>query len=276
MTPDQAADELYALPVAELDSFAGRRGELVKQARAAGDKDLAAAIGKFRKPVLAAALANQLVRDEPGALAELTELAGQLRDAHRHLRGEELRRLSERRQRLLGQLVRLGSASAGRSVTEAVQNQLRATFEAAIADPQAEQAVRSGRLTAPLSYSGFGEVDLSDAVALPPPLRAVPDQPAAKPVEHGAGSASQAEQRARARAERVRDEAADQLDEAIEGLDAARAAEAELAEQITQLQDQLEQARAAAARAAKATAAAEREHGRRVRALERAEEAIRG
>ena len=172
---DSAADELYALPPAELDRFGGRRTELAAAARAAGDRELARQIGALKKPVQAAALANALVREHPEAMRELSGLAERLRDAHRHLRGPELRELSEQRQRWLAGLAKLAPELAGRPVAEQVLSQLRATFEAAIADEAAEEAVKSGRLTAALSYSGFGEVDITDAVAAPRRLRAVPD-----------------------------------------------------------------------------------------------------
>lgn len=275
MDLDEAADQLYALPPAELDSFADRRTELVAQARTAGDRPLASAIGKLRKPVLAAALVNLLVRSQPAVLAELTELAGALRDAHRHLRGPELRALSERRQQVLGRLVGLARKGAGRPVGDSVLDQLRATFEAAIADEAAEQAVLSGRLTAALSYSGFGAVDISDAVAVPRRLAAVPDlvesgQPTVEAEPAGQGRA----ERAVARAERLHDEALDGLDAAVEQLAAARATAAEIADRIDRLRAELAEAGKQADRAATATGTAEREHRRAARAVERAEQAL--
>jgi hypothetical protein len=182
---DSAAEELYGMPT---DEFAEHRSRLAKQARADGDKALAASIGKLRKPVLAAALVNELVRSGPAELRELTELGDQMRDAHRQLRGPELRALSEQRQHLLQRLtdlVRETAEQSGRTVTEPVLAQVRGTFDAAIADEAAEAAVLSGRLTTVLSYTGFGEVDVTDAVAAPVRrrhLQSVPDpaEPAGK------------------------------------------------------------------------------------------------
>ncbi|HEX2902070.1 MAG TPA: hypothetical protein VHO01_01325 [Jatrophihabitans sp.] len=273
MNLDDAADQLYGLAAAELDRFSARRAELAKQARAGADRQLAAAIGKLAKPVLAAALANQLVRTEPAALARLQQLAAELRDAHRHLRGERLRELSEQRQQVLSELVGKARDAAGKPVSESVLNQLRATLEAAIADEAAEQAVLSGRLTAALSYSGFGAVDISDAVALPPPLRAVPDPvPDSGPAPEAAPSA--ADERARARAARSHAEALDQLDEAVQALDIARRAQREAAERVRRLAAELAAAKQAASSADEAVTAAERAHGRCARALERAEAAV--
>jgi DNA repair exonuclease SbcCD ATPase subunit len=278
MDLDTAADQLYALAPEELDGFAERRAELAGQARADGDKALAGQIGKLRKPVLSAALVNLLVRTQPTALAELTELAHALREAHRHLRGAELRELSERRQKVLGKLTGL-ARKAGRKPTDSVLDQLRATFEAAIADEAAEEAVLSGRLTAALSYSGFGAVDIGDAVAVPRRLSAVPDLPEERPKEkEAAKSASDADrktaERQLARAERSHTEALDNLDRAVEELDAVRRRHTELTEQIRQLEQQLAAARKDAERAAKAVDAAEREHRRAARAVERSEQAV--
>lgn len=199
MDLDSAAEELYGVPA---DEFAEHRTRLAAQAKAAGDKALAASIAKLRKPVLAAALVNELVRAEPAELQELTELGEQMRNAHRNLLGPELRALSEQRQQLLQrltELVRETAEQGGRSVTEPVLAQVRSTFEAAIADEAAEAAVLSGRLTVVLSYTGFGEVDVTDAVAAPVRrrhLRSVPagaDVPGKADPQAATGDAVEAE-----------------------------------------------------------------------------------
>ena len=188
MDLDSAAEELYGVPAEE---FTDHRARLAAQAKAAGDKALAASIGKLRKPVQAAALVNELVRAQPPELHELTELGEQMRDAHRQLRGPELRALSDQRQQLLQRLTDLVRDTAeqdGRSVTDAVLTQVRGTFEAAIADEGAEAAVLSGRLTTVLSYTGFGEVDVTDAVAAPVRrrhLKSVPAGAGTKPASGG-------------------------------------------------------------------------------------------
>lgn len=296
---DGAADELYAIAPADLDEFARRRTALAAGLKQAGDKDAARQVGSLRKPVLAAAIVNTLVRSEAAELAELSELGAALRDAHRHLRGSELRELSERRQQLLTRLTDLGRSVAGRPVGDPVLDQLRATFEAAIADEAAETAVRSGRLTAALSYSGFGEVDLADAVALPPRLTVVPDlandnapsrskksnKEGAKPAR---GAAAEPDEpvpsgpdpvelrratQALERAESAAAAAQRSVQEAADELAAADDAEREIDERIRRLKRELAEARDAATAAASASSAAEREHGRRVRAGERAEQA---
>lgn len=277
---DAAAEELYALGPAELDRFAPRRNELAAAARKAGDRELAGQISALKKPVQAAALANALVRQRPAEVRALSDLAGRLRDAHRHLRGGELRELAELRQRWLAELADLAPELAGRPVGETVLGQLRATFEAAIADEAAERAVLSGRLTGALSYAGFGEVDIGDAVATPPPrLRAVPDLADASsrksaPDRGGSDTASRRRieqnlQRADAAAEAAEQAVADAADELAEADSAERAANA----RVEQLEQELAEARQQATAAAKAAVAAGREHARRVRAHERADQA---
>lgn len=235
MDPDEAADELYAVPPAD---FAARRDTLVAEARSAGDRTLARQIGKLKKPVLAAALVNAVTRSEPPEVVELTELGTRMRSAQRELRGADLRELSGQRQQLLARLVRLAGAAASRSVTEAVLAQVRATFDAAIADEAAEAAVLSGRLTAALSYSGFGEVDVTDAVAVPRTKRrhlSVVREPASDPgseqqdehTEVHRGSAERTEAQAveerRAEAQRAEQRRA-VLREAVDEVAAAHAA----------------------------------------------------
>jgi chromosome segregation ATPase len=225
---ESAAEELYGVPA---DEFAEHRTRLAAQAKASGDKALAASIGKLRKPVLAAALVNELVRGEPAELRELTDLGEQMRSAHRHLRGPELRALSEQRQQLLqrlAELVRDSAEQSGRTVTEPVLAQVRGTFEAAIADEAAEAAVLSGRLTTVLSYTGFGEVDVTDAVAAPVRKRHLTSVPA------GAGAGEKApalahERRRQRHQDQLRRAEAEQA-EAARALDQARG-EAAAAEQ---------------------------------------------
>jgi hypothetical protein len=47
--------------------------------------------------------------------------------------------------------------------------ELEGTLEAAVADADAAEALRSGQLVTPISYSGLGPVDLSGALATSPP-----------------------------------------------------------------------------------------------------------
>jgi hypothetical protein len=74
--------------------------------------------------------------------------------------------LPERRDRERASLRRLEQvlADEGITATPAALSEVGATLTAAVADPAAAAAVRSGCLARSLVYAGFGEVDLSDAV----------------------------------------------------------------------------------------------------------------
>src|ERR1700761_4809657 len=79
-----AADQLYAADPAE---FTDQRADLVAQARAAGDKTAARAIGAFRRPTRAAWVVNRLAPTDPAAVDRLTALGDQLRAAESALDG---------------------------------------------------------------------------------------------------------------------------------------------------------------------------------------------
>ena len=72
MDIDEVADELYGLDPSE---FVETRKGRVTQARKEGDRELAAAIGKMRRPTLVAWVVNNFAREEPGQVEELLELA---------------------------------------------------------------------------------------------------------------------------------------------------------------------------------------------------------
>src|SRR5215831_18864571 len=151
-----AAKELYAFQDAD---FTAARDERAAQARAAGDRDLARAIGGLRRPVVSAWLVNLLAREAAGQVAELVELGEALRNAQRDLDGGRLRELSARRSQLVTALVseakRL-AAEAGRPVSLQVEREVEATLSAALADPDAAAEVSAGRLAGPLAYAGLG------------------------------------------------------------------------------------------------------------------------
>jgi hypothetical protein len=165
MDADAAADELYGL---RPDRFTARRGELVAQAKRDGDPQARTAIEAMRRPTVAAWAVNLLVRERPDEVNKLLELAGQLREAQRALRGDQLRELSVKRHAAVAALARDAAqlaAATERAINDGTVREVQATLDAAVADENAEIAVRTGRLTTALAYSGFGEVDISDAVA---------------------------------------------------------------------------------------------------------------
>lgn len=152
-----------AVPV----DFMAVRKALVAEAKADGDTQGAAAIGKLRKPSTAAWAVNLLTRGEPGLVEELVDLGVRMRTAQSRLDTATLTSLRPERDRVVAGVVAAAArlvADTGRTLSAAAQDDVRGTVIAALADEQASSAVTSGQLTRALSYSGFGEVDLSEAV----------------------------------------------------------------------------------------------------------------
>ncbi|HZB48961.1 MAG TPA: hypothetical protein VE547_07695 [Mycobacteriales bacterium] len=174
---DEAADELYGLPP---EDFTAARDERVRAARAAGDRKLAAALGRLRRPTVTAWVLNLLVRDQPEVAGQLVELGAELRRAQEQLSGPALRELASQRQRLVSALVRSArklAAEAGHPVSAATGFELEQTLHAALADPDVAAEVGSGRLTKAVSRTGFEAEAPPRAERLAPArrLRAVRD-----------------------------------------------------------------------------------------------------
>jgi hypothetical protein len=271
---ESVADELYGL---EPEEFIARRSELAAEARQSGDRQLATEIGKLRRASVAAWLMNRLARLHTAQLDKLSDFAGRIRAAHHGLKGDELRKLSGERQRLLGALttfIETDASTAERPATDAVLQQVRQTLEAAIADEDAEAAIRSGRLTTALSYAGFGDVDLSNAVALPDRrpakpasrshLRSVPQPQAAQP---SVADASAAEEVAAA--------AASETEAAMAERDRLQTHHAQAEQRLADLEAKIEHARTARAEAAKLLTVAQRRYERARTKQEAAEQALR-
>jgi hypothetical protein len=161
------ADELYSLSPAE---FTAARDDRARQVRAAGQRDLSAEIKKLARPTASAWLVNQLARRATDELTHLFDVGQALHEAQRTLAGDRLRELAAQRRQVVADLLPVAAAlaeDAGQPASAAVLGEVRATLEAALADPQAGDAVRSGHLTKALAYAGLGEVDLTAAMALP-------------------------------------------------------------------------------------------------------------
>ena len=87
---DEIVRELYVLPPTD---FVTARNELVRQARAAGSKDVAERLQQLRRPTRSAWLVNLLARD-PNAMQRLSALGRELRDAQTGLARVQLRDLA--------------------------------------------------------------------------------------------------------------------------------------------------------------------------------------
>ncbi|HEV7870019.1 MAG TPA: hypothetical protein VGO95_02040 [Modestobacter sp.] len=199
------ADELYAVPP---EDFIAERTAARDRAKAAGDKPLATDIGGLPKPSTAAWVCNLLVRRRREEITQLVELGGLMREAQANLSGDQLKELGKQRSQVVAALTRQARALAageGHPVSTAIAEQVEETLRAAVADPDAGAALLGGRLTGALSYTGFGPVDLSGAVA---PTKAA--QPAEKPGRESSavdGDRTAREQRREEAEERARREA---------------------------------------------------------------------
>ena len=154
--------DLYALAP---EDFTAARDAEVKAARQAGDRALAKALAALRRPTASAYAINALVRAEPGLVEQLVDFGRQLGEAQAGGQRDALRQLGEQRRQLVEAVADRAGAACGRALTAAVRAEVTATLEAALADPDSGEAVRSGRLVRALSYAGFGGVDLDGAVA---------------------------------------------------------------------------------------------------------------
>jgi hypothetical protein len=219
---ESVAEELYGLPVEE---FTAARDEQAAAARQAGDRDRAAAIKKLSRPTTAAWLANLLVRERTQQIEELLELGAAMREAQSELAADQMRALATQRRQIVSALGREAASLAndrGNRVSRAIREEMEGTLEAALADPDAGEALRSGRLTTSLRYTGLGSVDVAGAVAALRPTAATGStRKAARAVESTpASDDAEAEQK---RLERI-EAAQRKLDEArTEAADAKRA-----------------------------------------------------
>jgi hypothetical protein len=153
---DQVADQLYGMAPR---SFTAARDAEVARAKKEGDRATADALKALRRPTVSAWLANLLVRQRSSQVSRLLSLGDQLRRAQAELAGEELRRLARPRHDAIAELCHeatVAAAGSGEKVSEAARRELEGTLEAAVADPDAAAALRSGRLTGALRYSGLG------------------------------------------------------------------------------------------------------------------------
>jgi hypothetical protein len=155
-----AVERLYAAPP---DGFVATRTAVAAEAREAGDDTAAREIGKLRKPTVAAWLVNLLAIRRPDLIDELAELSAALRVAQRELRGAQLRELSMQRREVVSSLVEAARNLAVREQPALASAKLplaevETTLNAALADEEVADIVRSGRLVRSVEYAGFGEV----------------------------------------------------------------------------------------------------------------------
>jgi hypothetical protein len=296
MDLQEVVDELYGLDASE---FVATRDARARAARQAGDRALADQAKALKRPAAAAWVVNVLVRQRPEEIDRLVRFGELFRDAQANLAGDELRRLGRQRHQVLGALgqeARRLAEERGQPVSPAVQRDVESTLDAAVTDPGAADAVRSGRLLRPVRHAGMGPVELSGAVAAPEiaiaplPAQAAGAAPAAGAADTGRRPSPQDEKLAEARealedaeadveraehgaavAERAAEQAAGRRDDAEERIRALEADLAQANEQRAAAADDVTQTRNERETARKALEAARRQAGRARARLGRAE-----
>lgn len=171
----ESARTVYAVPLAE---FVATRKAVAADVKASVAAELGAKEGTaaaktvlaLRKPTLTAWAMNLVPRgDDTTALADLVGLGARMRAAQSRLDTATLTSVRGERDAALTAYVDLVVAAAekqGGSLSPAARDEVRASAIAALADESASDALASGQLTRALSYSGFGEVDLTGAVGV--------------------------------------------------------------------------------------------------------------
>jgi hypothetical protein len=236
LPPD--ADALYGLP---LEDFVPERAAVAKRLRGEGDREAAKRVTALRKPSVAAWTINQLVRSRTKDVAAFTKAADGLRAAQGallegHGSPADLRSARAAERKAVGRLIEVarGLFPGGREPGESTLERIGATLHAAAADESVRDEVLSGRLLRERESSGFGDLDVELAAALPPKTKAKrrreADDASARAREAEEAAARKAADRER-RTRRAALQAA--LDQAVEdrrraedALDEARAEEA--------------------------------------------------
>jgi hypothetical protein len=273
------ADELYALPP---HSFTEARNARVAEAKNAGERDRAAALGALKRPTVGAWLVNLVALRRSDALADLVATGQRLRTAQDGVTpggeaGRRIRELAEQRRVAIEAVlatVRALVADAGEPEPSAAQlAEAESTFAAAMADDDAAEQARSGRLLKPLSYSGFGSFGFGSpdlwspgpGGGPPAPGRSTAAGRSTAPGDDASAEAALAERQAAAQA-RV-DEARASMDRAVAAERAAAAEVQRLTDELDRIRERVDQARASAQSARQARLAAERDLGSAERRL---------
>jgi len=243
MSIEDVARELYGLAP---EDFTAARNAAAKEAKGAGDPDLAARVQSLRKPTAGAWLVNQWVRGHADEVQQLLELGARLRAAQGTLGAEELRALDQQRRQLTRAMAAQASAvgrEAGRRVTDATTAQVEETLRSAMVDEVAGAALATGLLTDTFSSTGLDPVDLWRVVALAPASAPAPAAPEADADPDTDEQAEAARQRALAEAESAATDADAAAQTARQVVERAEADAAEAQRRRAELESRREEAR---------------------------------
>ncbi|THA26375.1 hypothetical protein E4198_18255 [Streptomyces sp. RKND-216] len=257
MNLEAVADELYAL---RPSAFTATRDARAREARRAGDRDLATRISALRRPTLAAWAANLLVREHDEETARFLALGEELRRAYQDLDGGRLRELARTQRELIRALARSArdsAAASGQSLGEAARREVEQTLQAVLADPDAAEQWSAGHLATSLTPpTDFSFAGLPAAAPAGRPAKPSRKRPAK---EDSAKERPAKKRPARvADLDRARDRRRQRQEEADEARGAAEQAAGEAAEEARRAEEERVAADDALARAKERSTAADR------------------
>jgi hypothetical protein len=179
MTLDEAIDRLYGVA---LDEFVPERAQLVKELRAAGQREDADAVGKLKKPTVAASVLNRLAREHRRDVDLLLDAGHRLREAQAGvLRGAERESFERARKQEVDAMRRLLREAETLGASGSTLGQVEQSLRAAAVSEEGRELLATGRFVKPFeAASGFDVVaGLAGGAAASPPRRA----PSSKPDE---------------------------------------------------------------------------------------------
>jgi hypothetical protein len=258
----------------------------VKQLRATGRRDDAAAVAALRRPSPAAWALNLAARRAPDDVAAVLAAGDDLRAASLGEPGAPSLREADAAHRaaaaaLVATALRL-AADAGGPTPADVRQKVGETLRAALADDEVADELRAGRLQADHVPAGFGlGLALPDTAPRTRPAPVKPARAAAGRDRAGAAAAPErrdeaAAERARAKLARARDALVARAEAARAALAAAEAGEATARDAARAARAEADERAAAARRAAAAAERADEEVERAGAAVARARAALAG
>ncbi len=264
--------DVVALLAVPPEEFVAARTARVKELKAEGRKEDAAALAKLRKPVRLVWIVGELARRHPDVAATAADVADELEEAQAG--GGGVRPLLKRFRDVVGRVAELADEVEGNVDRLEVGLALREV----LADPDAREAWIEGRLLALPGDEDDDEAPPADELA---PRRAARKKAAATKAkatkagedEAAAAEAAEAERRAaeeaaaREEAEAAVAETEADLDEATTARDEATSALAALEQQLADLEARVEAARTEAEEAESALTEARERHDTATQAL---------
>lgn len=156
MELDPVIDRLFTVPPTQ---FVKARDACVAEARRAGQRELAATVKGLRRPTSSAWATNLLAHQRQAQLEQLLDLGATMRAAQTNPDATQLRGLSQQGRELVGALITEAkhlASDLGQPLTAVATQEVEATLNAALADADAADELKAGRLVLPLSYTGLG------------------------------------------------------------------------------------------------------------------------